>query len=76
MNEQELLLAIVETLKEFKVMLWRQTSAVYTDHNSLMQDGLGLTSDHMHHWRLLLKEYGPAIVYFKGNHNTVVDAIS
>ena len=27
-------------------------------------------------WRLLLEEYGPEIVYIKGMHNTVADAIS
>ena len=30
----------------------------------------------MYHWRLLLEEYAPEIVYIKGIHNTVVDAIS
>jgi hypothetical protein len=37
--------AIVETLKEFKGMLWGQTIIVYTDHKNLMQDALGLASD-------------------------------
>jgi hypothetical protein len=41
-----------------------------------LQDALGLTSDWVYHWRLLLEEYGPTIVYIKGIHNTVVDAIS
>ncbi len=41
------LLAIVETLKEFKGMLWGQRSKVYTDHKNLIQDALGLTSDHV-----------------------------
>jgi hypothetical protein len=27
-------------------------------------------------WRLILKEYGPEIVYIKGIHNTIADAIS
>ena len=49
---------------------------VYTDHKNLMQDALGLTSDRVYHWRLLLEEYGPTIVYIKGIHNTVADAIS
>ncbi len=44
MAKQELL-AIVETLKEFKGMRWGQTTMVYTDHKNLMQDDLGLTSD-------------------------------
>ena len=70
------LLAIVETLKEFKELLWGQPIVVYTDHKNLMQDALGLTCDRVYCWRLLLEEYGPEIVYIKGIHNTVVDAIS
>eukprot|EP00804_Cyclotella_cryptica_P022398 CCRYP_020045-RA/>CCRYP_020045-RA protein AED:0.26 eAED:0.26 QI:0/0/0/1/0/0/2/0/298 len=74
-TKQELLV-IVETLKEFKGMLWGQQITVYTDHKNLMQDALGLTSDRLYRWRLLLEEYGPTIVYIKGIHNTVADAIS
>ena len=70
------LLAIVETLKEFKGMLWGQRLKVYTDHNNLIQDTLGLTSDRVYRWRLLLEEYGPKVVHIKGSHNTVADAIS
>jgi hypothetical protein len=70
------LLAIVETLKEFRGMLWGQAIKVYTDHKNLTQDALGLTSDRVYHWRLLLKEFAPEIVYIKGIHNTVTDVIS
>eukprot|EP00804_Cyclotella_cryptica_P016109 CCRYP_004225-RA/>CCRYP_004225-RA protein AED:0.35 eAED:0.35 QI:90/-1/0/1/-1/0/1/0/97 len=70
------LLAIVETLKEFKGILWGQQIKVYTDHKNLIQDALGLTSDRVYRWRLLLEEYGPEIVHIKGIHNTVADAIS
>ena len=69
------LLAIVETLKEFKGMLWGQQVKVYTDHQNLMRDALGLTSDRVYQWQLLLEEYGPEIVYIKGIHNTVADAV-
>ena len=42
------LLVIVETLKEFKDMLWEQRIKIYTDHKNLIQDALGLTSDHVY----------------------------
>ena len=41
------LLAIVETLKEFKGMLWGQPVKV-TDHKNLIRDALGLTSDRVY----------------------------
>jgi hypothetical protein len=41
-----------------------------------MRDALGLTLDQVYRWWLLLEEYGPKIVYIKGIHNTVADAIS
>ncbi len=68
------LLAIVETLKEFKGMLWGQSIKVYTDHKNLTRDALGLTSDRVYQWRLLLEEYAPKIVYIEGIHNTVAEA--
>jgi hypothetical protein len=68
------LLAIVETLKEFKGMQWGQDIKVYTDHKNFTRDALGLTTDRVYQWRLLLEEYAPEIIYIKGIHNTVVDA--
>jgi hypothetical protein len=69
------LLASVETLKEFNGMLWWQRINVYTDHKNLTRDGLGLTSDRVTRWRILLEEYAPEIIYIKGIHNTITDAI-
>ena len=57
-------------------MLWGQRINVYTDHKNLTQDGLGLTSDRVTRWRILFKEYAPEIIYIKGIHKTVADAIS
>ena len=59
-------------------MLWGQVIKVYTDHKNLTRDALGLTSDRVYRWRLLLEEFASEIVYIyiKGIHNTVVDAIS
>jgi hypothetical protein len=69
------LLAIAETQKEFKGMLWGQNIKVFTNHANLMRDALGLTLDQVYQWRLLLEEYGPEIVYIKGIHNTVADTV-
>jgi hypothetical protein len=69
------LLTIVQTLKEFKGMLWGQDIKVYTDHKNLTRDALGLTSDRVYRWRLLLEEYAPDIIYIKEIHNTVGDTI-
>jgi hypothetical protein len=57
-------------------MLWGQRINVYTDHKNLTRDGLSLASDRVARWRILLKEYAPEIIYIKGIHNTVTDAIS
>jgi hypothetical protein len=46
------LLAIVETLTEFKGMLWGQDIKVYTDHKNHTRDALGLTS-----WRNVPPKY-------------------
>ena len=70
------LLAIIETLKEFKGMMSGQRIKIYTDHQNLVQDALGFTSDRLYCWRLILEEYGPEIIYIKGVHNTLADAIS
>ena len=57
-------------------MLWGQWMNVYTNHINLTRDGLGLTSDRVTRWRILLEEYSPEIIYIKRIHNTVADAIS
>jgi hypothetical protein len=57
-------------------MLWGQSITVYTDQKNLTRDALGLTSDRVYQWRLLLEEYAPEIDYIKGVQNTVADAIS
>ena len=58
------LLAIVETLKEFKGKLWGQRLNIYTDHKNLRRYGLGLTSDRVTCRRILLEEYAPELIYF------------
>ena len=70
------LLSIVECLKEFKGMLWGQTIRVYTDHKNLEANALEMTSDRVYRWRLVLEEYGPEIIYIKGETNIVADTLS
>ncbi len=57
-------------------MLWGQVIKVYTDHKNLTRDALGLTSDRVYLWRLLLEESAPKIVYIKRIHNSVAEVIS
>jgi hypothetical protein len=57
-------------------MLWGQSIKVFTDHANLIRVALGMTSDRVYQWRLLLEEYGPNIVYIKGIRNTIADVIS
>eukprot|EP00804_Cyclotella_cryptica_P008336 CCRYP_020978-RA/>CCRYP_020978-RA protein AED:0.36 eAED:0.41 QI:0/0/0/1/0/0/3/0/202 len=53
------LLAIVETLKEFKGMLWGQRLKVYTDHKNLIQDALRLISDRVYRWNCSSRNLAP-----------------
>jgi len=56
-------------------MLWGQKIKVYTDHKDLIQDALGIKSDQVYQWHLLLEEYDLEIIHIKGIHNTAADAI-
>ena len=74
-TEKELL-GVVETLKEFRSILHGQRIKVYTDHKNLKYENSTATSQRAMRWRVLLEEYNPEIIYIKGVHNTVADAIS
>ena len=52
-------------------MLWEQQIVIYTDHKNLTQDALGLLSNRVYRWRIILKEYGPKIINIKEEHNAV-----
>ena len=72
-TERELL-AIVETLKEFRNILLGQEIIVYTDHKNLTYKNFN--TERVMRWRLVLKEYGPKLEYIKGESNVVADALS
>ena len=72
-TERELL-AIVETLKEFRTILLGHKILVYTDHKNLTYTNFN--TDRVMRWRLILEEYGPELIYTKGSTNIVADALS
>jgi len=72
-TEKELL-AIVETLKEFRSILLGQVIVVYTDHKNLTYKVFN--TQRVMRWRLIIEEYGPTLEYVKGEKNVVADALS
>ena len=74
-REQELL-AVVETLKEFKTILFGMDIIIHTDHQNLTYKTPCLSSDRVMRWRLLLEEYCPRWVYMKGVKNVIADMMS
>ena len=72
-GEQELL-SIVETLKEFRNILWGQEIIVHTDHINIVYGKL--SNERITRWRLLLEEFGPQYVHVRGKDNVVADVLS
>ena len=72
-TERELL-SIVETLKEFKNILWGQQIIIHTDHENLTYKQLN--SEWVLCWQLYIEEYNPIINYIKGSHNITADTLS
>eukprot|EP00957_Ditylum_brightwellii_P139498 10632028-Ditylum_brightwellii.AAC.1 len=72
-TEKELL-AIVEALKELRNIRLGQRVVVYTDHKNLTYKNFN--TEGLVCWRMDTEDFGPAIIYIKGNHNVVADALS
>ena len=72
-TERELL-AIVETLKEYRNILLGQKIRVYTDHKNLTHTNFN--TERVMRWRLILEEYGPELIYKPGDLNEAADALS
>jgi RNase H-like domain found in reverse transcriptase len=68
------LLAIVETLKEFRNILLGHKIRIFTDHQNLTCKNFN--TKRVMRWRLLIEEFGPGLIYIKGSSNDVADALS
>jgi hypothetical protein len=72
-TERELL-SVVETLKEFRMILFGHKIVVWTDHKNLIHNEL--KSERVLRWRLLMEEHGPKTHCVKGPESTAADALS
>ncbi len=72
-TERELL-AIVETLKEFRTILLGQKLKIFTDHKNLTFTKFN--TERIMRWRMVLFEYHAELIYLKGKHNIVSNALS
>ncbi len=68
------LLAIVETLHEYKCIILRHWITIYIDHKNLTFSNF--TTDHIACWQLIVEECSPNIVYLPGKCNIIADALS
>ena len=72
-SERELL-SIVETLKEYRNILFGHKIIVYTDHKNLTYKNS--STEHVTCWRLLLEEFNPEFNDVLGSSNIIADALS
>ena len=68
------LLSIVETLVEYRTILYGNKILAFIDHRNLTFDRL--SSQRALRWRLLAEEFNLTLIYRKGATNVAADAIS
>ena len=70
------LLAITETLKNFRSMLLGQIIKIWTDHKNLTYENTDFSSDRILRQRLIIEEFGATINFISGANNEAADALS
>ena len=67
-------LCIQEVLQEYRNILFGASIVIETDHKNLIQRDL--KSLRLLHWRLLIEDFAPKLVYIQGEKNIVADNLS
>lgn len=73
-GEKEML-SVVESLKEFRTMVYGYPVKVFTDHLNWTHDKT-IKNARVMRWRLQIEEYAPNLEYIQGTKNVVADALS
>lgn len=68
------LLSILETLEEFRQMIWGTKILIRTDHQNLAH--ANIRSQRVLNWRLLVEDFKPEVVYYPGELNVEADTLS
>ena len=70
------LLAIVEYLKQFQVIIFGYEINSFSDHKNLVYAATLSESQRVMRWQLIIEEFGPNIQYKDGFDNIVADMLS
>ncbi|MGH7974450.1 MAG: Ty3/Gypsy family RNase HI domain-containing protein, partial [bacterium] len=68
------LLSIVETLREYRGVLYGFPLLIHTDHKNLTFKNF--SSDRVNRWRLLMEDFNYEFYYLPGKDNIIADALS
>ena len=70
------ILAIVECLNQFSVILFGYEINVFSDHKNLVYAKTLSESQRVIRWKIIFKDFGPNIQHISGLYNIVADTLS
>ena len=68
---ERVLLRIVETIKDFRNILFGHKIVVFMNHNNLTYETIESDSQRVQRWKILIQEFGVILLYIKGEANIV-----